>query len=1545
MSAFGDSTHTGLGTNGFEVSLNYITGIPNPDHLLCSNTLKLAFKSLLKRDANTKEKSIASMLEYIKNNLIELDDDLVIINWVQMYPKLSIDDSKKVRSISHQIQSQFVFSLGKRYAKYLKDTIGIWLCGLFDSDRSTAKVCKDSFNFAFNNNPDKISNLWKIFVSQILHYSHQVLAFENKDTLSDERFATKDESESKYIRVLQASILLLVHTMNEINSIQLPENVSTLVADIYSQEVLQEAFNSKDFNLKKSSFLAFKVLITSCHVKEILNKHLYKALSKAMIKGIKFDFKVNILLYSTCLITILDTLVCITSYDGSFWMNIKKADEKLLTLIKYGSLNSEPIYYDVIFKLLSVLPKDFISINNPEKFEPFFIALLGNVEREKSIQFLVKGWKVINNMMISFLKADTLSDNILDAYCLGLIKLLDSPRILSPDILSLMHEIHFFKNANKDILVELNAAIVNALPDKKIVFKKFDNYTIKYTNTFNESFINLLFANKSDLTELLLKSSITALEQFYSTETTPQIPFIIINVFIRQSRPESTSLIKGFMDSLPNYITQDFIHIPLETLKLYSHSSYTSADSITPLVNKIFTKVQGLGEVSELLKIITTLKNFNIHETPALNEHLLENSKASSIDTASSSKPLYAFLTAEILANLFQNENFVSFVYNCYQNYKNDVFVEFTKSTPAFLEKLLLCVLLNDKSSHEAYPSVLIILDNLEKNLFIDEKFTDVYIESVLNTVVGFDGKLYPLVDRFSDKLIALFLKRDLLHEFCGIFNFELQKIISLRNPLNLGLYFFVEDYEKQEKLDFDVAKTFINKAVLYSDLVSKQLEENGSIDETLIFLSLIAEFASDFLFLEGSLRVETQDKIIDFQTLIKTKISNLFSGCSCHHIIADLLQNKSDHKPLEYIITSLNSENKLKSYYTHRVLRSLLAEKADALSLEEFGKFDFKVITNKPSLLFTILEACKRFLISNNLEYVRTNTVADLVGVRASKNICTIGLSNLVLLNNFIDVDLDYDIPETFVMIAPQRCLMLLNTLSNWMDSDVAYDESFKLIRITLIQFVQYYINGIYYVCDSNYPSDFIIKVFNLGVKLLSENINLINSEDEISIDLLSFTLKLYLLLIKYKEDIENWDDECSDVETEIIELFFKISNITSINQPITMICSQFARIFTDHIKISKFDKYYDSMYGLINSENVAIQRIAASLLHKIIPEKQDALVVEFALSKTKINEDGVSGIQLPKVLINNVDSPLADYIEYEEHHRVYQYLWSWYLIMDHFKNITQQMRQDYISNLGDDKISDFLNFIFIELNINKFKLHEDDEDYVKNYSLEENKTATYEEEIKKLLINLVYEIMNNIGGTFAQNWFQSIKNKQLQQSIEKFITSFISPQIINDVLSTLSNKTSIEDSEFKININRKFNEIKCLYHIDEQKMEFSIVLPPNYPLAKIAVNGISRVGVNEKKWKSWILSAQYVINFQNGSILDSIKHFKDNVTANFENFEDCAICYSILNAVDHSTPNKVCPTCKHNFHSACLYRWFKSSGASTCPLCRSKFQFKKHS
>jgi hypothetical protein len=149
------------------------------------------------------------------------------------------------------------------------------------------------------------------------------------------------------------------------------------------------------------------------------------------------------------------------------------------------------------------------------------------------------------------------------------------------------------------------------------------------------------------------------------------------------------------------------------------------------------------------------------------------------------------------------------------------------------------------------------------------------------------------------------------------------------------------------------------------------------------------------------------------------------------------------------------------------------------------------------------------------------------------------------------------------------------------------------------------------------------------------------------------------------------------------------------------------------------------------------------------------------------------------------------------------------------------------------------------------------------------------------------------------------------------------------------------------KVKASKTGKELTASYSIDEASLDINFKFPPFYPLRQIEIetgNG-KVVGVPESKWRAWILSITVLLISQNGSIYDALNIFQKNVSLHFEGVEDCAICknihdlnigYSIIGVIDNTLPSKQCKNCKHKFHSACLFKWFKTSNQSTCPLCR---------
>jgi hypothetical protein len=243
------------------------------------------------------------------------------------------------------------------------------------------------------------------------------------------------------------------------------------------------------------------------------------------------------------------------------------------------------------------------------------------------------------------------------------------------------------------------------------------------------------------------------------------------------------------------------------------------------------------------------------------------------------------------------------------------------------------------------------------------------------------------------------------------------------------------------------------------------------------------------------------------------------------------------------------------------------------------------------------------------------------------------------------------------------------------------------------------------------------------------------------------------------------------------------------------------------------------------------------------------------------------------------------------------------------------------------------------------------DDKDYLKDLQEDNDIITSYtyddisdlSKEAKNLSINIYYTILNGIG-SLSVNWFNNIKDRGFKAKFEAFTITYISPNLIKDKISQFQSKVNSftsKDENLTIKINKLTNEIKATYLIDEQYLEVIFKIPESFPLKNIEISGPQRIGVKEQQWKAWILSSQRIISLTNGEIDESLEFFLKNVKFHFKGFEECAICYSILHS-DNSLPSKKCSTCDNKFHAGCLYKWFKSSGGNTCPLCRSTFNFK---
>ncbi|KAG7898238.1 hypothetical protein KL935_004388 [Ogataea polymorpha] len=1444
--SFGQSQ--GLGTNGYEVSLNYITGVPDPN-LLSSAKLKLVFKALLKRDDTTREKAIVDLYSIVDSNGAELQDELVLISWCQLYAKLSTDNSKKVRLTAHQIQSKLVALLGKKYVKYLRDTVGIWMSGCFENDRVVSKGTMASISAAFGDSPVKTNNLWKVFAQQLLNYCHQLLLFETIDTLSDERFVGKEESEIKYLRTVHAGVQMLISLVTRQNSgeIQLDE---TLLSELLESDQFISFFESKDLQIKGGMYTLLQRLLQTG-----LDGLLFERLAKAAIRGLNLEKK-NTALYSGIIIPMLEAVVALLKKDSHTIVGIRKATQRILELLRLGSLNSDPHYYSVVATLLPLLPQE-------DEIRSSLLEILENdVMSEKHAVFCQHAW-------ICYLGYCERNACGVDRVLKVLVPALDS-RKLPANVISGMAGVANIVEDDGDVLLDLNSEILNALPGRAVEFVDL-GLVVKNTAVFVDNYVRLLLHVGSYLLEELVSNAVESLTDLQDEYVPPSLAIFVIESVVRTNSVQFRSQIESFVGDASKVVTSTFLE-PVFALLVDIAKSQLNVD-VYDAVNDIAAKLSS-NDMELFLKYIADIPGFDPARCDKVSTYIHQKSDSAAPDT---DDYVFQFLTPDVLRNMFRklsDADTAVFLEKCNRHYQNDVFL-------AFADEKFLALLWKRVGSAEVDS----LLDKLEQNLD-DHGFEQLYISSLVSSVGEADRTA--LLERLAAKpqLVSKMLPENVVDELAELVqNVDHRLVVS--NKLGLGVYLFPAG----ELTAADRFAPFLEKIKFYFELASR----TGLLTCELAFqLAVVGEVAMDYVFL-GLL--DEENRTFDFCSRV----------CAELNFDIDLFEQflKDDFSG---VLAHLQSSAAIR-FYAARVLVTIFTKLFETMQSSTFNSYELNRVSD-PVRLAILATSANRFLTAPAFDRVRNQACADLLRIRG-QTVTTNGLQGLVMLNMLIDLDLD-TVGENVQLFPAQRFGMMLNGLATWPESEDAYEPSFVPVRIALCQFVEIYIKKIYCVCDVNYPSDFSEKVFALGATLCSESLSIVNSGGNDSA-LACFSLKLFGVLHEHQID---WDEE--DVYADLVELLFApVSGQTG-----QLMLALLTRVFRDQVPTAAYKKRFDDLLVLLSSSNTQVQKLAVFLLHKVIPELQDVLVVEATL-----NQDEET--KLPALLLENIVL-LPDESEIATN----KYLWSWYLIFDHFKNITQKIRQDYILELGEDRTGQFLDFLF-DMDL---KPTEDNRRALVEYSVIDSDGVD-------LLYHLMYLVCKYIGGNTVQTWFQSIRNKQHKLQVETFIVKNVSPLLIDETLAGLEKKDSIEDPEFSIRLNRTTNEVRCVYEIDEQKLEMSIVLPKNYPLSTISVNGTARIGVDEKKWKSWILSCQYVINFQNGTILEAIQHFKNNVKANFDNYDDCAVCYSIVHVIDHSTPNKVCPTCKHNFHSACLYRWFKSSGSSTCPLCRSKFQFKKHS
>ena len=116
----------------------------------------------------------------------------------------------------------------------------------------------------------------------------------------------------------------------------------------------------------------------------------------------------------------------------------------------------------------------------------------------------------------------------------------------------------------------------------------------------------------------------------------------------------------------------------------------------------------------------------------------------------------------------------------------------------------------------------------------------------------------------------------------------------------------------------------------------------------------------------------------------------------------------------------------------------------------------------------------------------------------------------------------------------------------------------------------------------------------------------------------------------------------------------------------------------------------------------------------------------------------------------------------------------------------------------------------------------------------------------------------------SLIHSWVLDCKERQLSSTVIGYTSTHFSPVIIQAELAQAKSAeatSELVDENFTIKVTLSSNEVAAAYAVDDHQLEIRLKIPADWPLHKIEVKDVKRVGVDEHRWRAWILAVQQSI------------------------------------------------------------------------------------
>ncbi|KAK3988385.1 E3 ubiquitin-protein ligase listerin [Cladorrhinum sp. PSN332] len=1565
-------------------TLSYLT--PPPDFSSIPQEIVVSFKNLLKKASQTKEKALQEILLYEQARTPDSagPEDAAIEAYIQLYPRLSIDDSAQVRQLSHQLLIQIIKTAKKRIAKRLPSFVAPWVAGSFDRDRRVSKAASDGLA-SFLQTKEKEDAFWRSIQTRALEFATEA-AKETADTLSDERSTTKQDAEAKYHRVMGASLCLVLNLLRR-------GDLGTLrdgLVEYFKVDSLWAIPKADDSFVRRSLYQLIQSTLTASP--DILKPTLQKAGRALVVESFRHT-------QSGSAADLLRALVSLTKHFPQVWGSQKHPLQSLQNFVSKGSQGGSEEYWRNLDQLLSVISGDPPS----EEVITGFLASLrtGIAERLETRTGRQQAFASYAQVLRLYLptfnpSASFIEDNIssLTRQYLHPNPEASIPSPQNPEFFSRAwgvashHPDTDTQQLVRDEWMKLSDSFVyrmaNSLPEVSEGYHESQaSVAAEGERWFGlvSSFASGEGDERGPFQDVIDKSSANVLlgasDLILRRNFKPFGAASVIQSAVRH-RPDLCSeqglLLRLFPLNKPDVDFDLFVASP-SLPYIASDLNKLAGDRLEEIWKRLVASaVQlsldssvGVSAIKVLISVPAT-SSF-AKQSSKVQEFLLRawglfyNGQTSSDlkDLCDATLSLDALTpdSIQLISTRVVDSLRVPATYGSALDALDMILRKRPELLPgdadfqvALITSLLALAEMSDTPVSEKAKGLRLLLETHPSGPHPLSRILESHLHEVgpssldINTLIqqamaAFKSGKLPAKEVFPSSTAWM-------TELSCFFARAPNPSLSIYSSME-GAYFLVQGTpdaaEPAPGRDSNGRSAPARMALFTAKLLSSGIELSSlpiELQLELTYLLCVTNAVAADQLAAGQANglwrnipgQDTDTEILEFTSLTSTVISTIIAEVQGWREL-DMSGDTLVEQLVNYMLQSARGFNSV-AFYTAKALSNLLQAIIKAHGpLNNVDQWLTKLSLSRVTPDSTFLAAALLTGLDDTLASARTvqtlcaRLISELPGFSPGSPRT---LPSLVLLNICASVFEPGQIP-----VEPRKQVMVLQQLTQWMDTPDEVD--FKLAAETCKAITRISPN----VKDVYGP--FWGKSVEFCLLLWQRAAN--DSADE-RLPYLHSSLKL-IQALKSTEDA-NDDLEDALATNNSAELAGLISLLgVARNAPSTLPSQLVDSVLSRAVsKIPDAQlKDLTDVFNSVASESRDIQKASFGLLHRALPAAQEDINLSVIMDKKPAN--------LPEELLSLLlNAPNPDEYTDEDLSQfpapIRSYLLAWHLVFDTYSKASYRVRTDYTENLKQgNHLGPLLGFLSDVLGHALARALDLDKEgfspeHIRSYSIDLAESEPAERDMNWLLIHLFYLVLKYVPGLFKA-WYLDCPSKQTKNTMQSWMGKFFSPLIISDELDEVvgwsSNQEPGEDvEELTIKVNKYQREVTAAYPVDDDTAIISFIVPQSYPLDPVEVIGVKRVAVREDNWQSWLKRIKAVIMFGNSSLVDGLMAFRRNISLALKDQEECAICYSIV-AQDKSLPDKKCGTCNHFFHRVCLYKWFQNSGRNTCPLCRNAIDY----